>query len=915
MPDRRASRLWGIFLALLFIILIFRVAGLITDYLWFSALGFSRIFLISLEAAIMLFFVSGLILFVFLILNLWVSSRLRGGLKNFMPFRFKLALALLLSFIVGTTTSSGWMTVMQYFRQVPFNLQDPIFMKDVAFYVFSLPFLILVWKYAMACIVITVIIVLLDYFQSFIASMFRQASIPEQGSMKVVPPQFNLKGELSKLKKKAYVHISFLLSMFFVLLAAYHYLARFSIMYSQEGIVVGAGYTDVMVYLPAIKLIMFIALFIAVFLFIWMVFFSKTRLKKKHILAYTIAGYVLLVIIGTGVLPSIIQTFRVSPNELNLEKPYIENNIRFTRIAYGLSNVTEKEFDVEQSLLNSTVIANESKTIDNIRILDYRPLTTTYKQTQEIRLYYDLSGIDIDRYNILGNYTQVMVAPRELEQSQITANAQTWINLHMIYTHGYGIVMSPVNKVTKEGLPDFYIKDIPPVYTVDEPSIKVGQPEIYYGEKDNDYVMVNTGTEEFNYPKGNTNEYNHYDGRGGVRLDSFWKKLLMAMRFGDIKILLNTDITQDSRIMFTRNIQDRIKTITPFIQLDKDPYIVIANKSLYWIQDGYTVTGNFPYSQNTGSFNYIRNSLKIVVDAYNGDVTYYVVDGSDPLIKTYMNIFPDQFRPYDEMPAVLKKHVRYPEDLFRVQSSIYSIYHMDDPTVFYNKEDAWQLPNEIYGTGQQIQVEPYYIIIKLPGEKSEEFVIMTSFTPIKKDNMVAWMAARSDDGEYGNILLYKFSKDKLIYGPSQIEAKIDQDSEISQQLTLWSQQGSSVTRGNLLVIPIEKSILYVEPLYLQSEQGQLPELKRIIVSDGDRVAMENTLGEALEALFGKAPVKTTGTSIGVSNKTQSELIDQANTLYEQVQQSIRNGDWAGIGENLDNLGKTLEAMKSSSAGK
>jgi hypothetical protein len=549
-----------------------------------------------------------------------------------------------------------------------------------------------------------------------------------------------------------------------------------------------------------------------------------------------------------------------------------------------------------------------------VRILDRRPLTKTYKQTQEIRLYYDLAGIDIDRYNINGKYTAVMLAPRELDQRQITENAKTWVNLHMVYTHGFGIVMSPVNKVTKQGLPDYFIKDIPPIYTIDEENLKVSRPQMYYGEKDNDFVLVNTKTNEFDYPKGNTNEYINYDGKGGVVLDSFLKKLLMAIRFADIKILLSSDIAPDSKVMFAREITRRVSKLTPFLELDGDPYIVIDKSgNLKWILDAYTTTGNYPYSEKIGQINYIRNSVKIVVDAYDGTVTYYVMDISDPLMLTYAKIFPKQFKRFEDMPADLKEHIRYPKDLFKVQSHIYSTYHMDDIKVFYNKEDAWQIPNEVYGVGQQVMVEPYHIIMKLPDEAKEEFVLMTSFSPIKKDNMVAWMAARSDGQDYGKLILYKFPKDKLIYGPLQIEAKIDQDSEISKQLTLWSQQGSRVTRGNLLVIPIEDSIIYIEPLYIQAETGQLPELKRVLVSDGISVVMEENLAEALEVLFGKSKrvVEEKGELIEEGTlevKTTSELIEEAQNYYDLIENSMKEGDWSGIGNNLGKLGNVLESL-------
>jgi len=801
--------------------------------------------------------------------------------------------------------SQGWFKVLQYLNQTQFNISDPIFVKDVSFYVFSLPFYSFVLTFLMGLIIVTIILVVLDYLKSFISSIVKQPDPAIPGA-----PVINIKSIVSQTK--AMTHLGILLSAYFILLAVRHYFSRFSIMYSEKGIVVGAGYSDVVAYLPMIKIMMFLAIIIAVLLLIWVFYISKQpKLKKRHIMGYGLILYLLFGVVGPITIPAIVQALKVSPNEINLEKPYIENNIEFTRIAYGLADVEEKDFPVDAQL-TSEILDEASETIDNVRILDWRPLTKTYKQTQEIRLYYDLAGIDIDRYSINGKYTQVMLAPRELDQNQITENAKTWVNLHMVYTHGFGVVMSPVNKVTKQGLPDYFVKDIPPVYTVDEKNLKISKPQVYYGERDNDFVLVNTKTKEFDFPKGNTNEYINYDGKGGIVLDSFLKKLLMAIRFADIKILLSSDITPDSKIMFTRDIVKRISKITPFLRLDNDPYLVIDNGRLLWIVDAYTASGNFPYSEKFGQINYIRNSVKIVVDAYDGKVSYYVMDKTDPIIVTYAKIFPKQFKSFENMPASLREHIRYPVDLFKIQSHVYSTYHMDDIKVFYNKEDAWQIPHEVYGVGQQVKVEPYYIIMKLPQEEKEEFVLMTSFSPIKKDNMVAWMAARSDGDNYGKLILYKFQKDKLIYGPLQIEARIDQDSEISKQLTLWSQQGSRVTRGNLLVIPIKNSILYIEPLYIQAETGQLPELKRVLVSDGVRVVMEENLAEALEVLFGKSKKVKEVTSDSKEDsleKSTTELIEEAQNYYKLIEDSMKQGDWAGIGDSLDSLGKVLEDLK------
>ena len=901
-------------IVVIFAISISGISKFITDYLWFDALGFDQIFLISLFSKIKLFAITAIIFFIFVMINIWISSMISE--KRNIPFKFKLLITTALSIIIGVRFSSEWFKLLQYFNQTSFNIMDPIFAKDVSFYIFTLPFYQFVLGFLMSTIIITIILVILDYLSSLpdFKKSFTKQEVPE-GVIPVQPKLFDFKMLLTK--RKIIIHSGILISIFFLLLAVKHYLSRFSIMYSKKGIVVGAGYSDVVAYLPMIKILMVLAVIIAILLLVWVFIISKqAKLRKRHIFVYALIIYFIFGFLGPTVIPGIVQALKVSPNEINLEKPYIENNIKFTRMAYGLSDVEERVFDVEMGL-TSEVLDEAKETIDNVRILDWRPLTKTYKQTQEIRLYYDLAGIDIDRYNIDGKYTQVMLAPRELDQNQITQNAKTWVNLHMVYTHGYGVVMSPVNEITKQGLPNYLIKDIPPVYTVEEKDLKISKPQIYYGEKDNNFVLVNTKTNEFDYPKGNTNEYINYDGKGGIELNSFLRKVLMAIRFGDIKILLSSDISKDSKIMFTRHITERISKLTPFIKLDADPYLVIDNEKLLWIIDAYTFSGNYPYSEKYMGINYVRNSVKIVVDAYDGSVTYYIMDENDPIIETYAKIFPQQFKQFEDMPDSVKKHIRYPVDLFKIQSHIYSTYHMDDVKVFYNKEDAWEIPNEVYGVGQKVKVEPYYIIIKLPNEEKEEFVLMSSFTPIKKDNMVAWMAARSDNGNYGKLILYKFQKDKLIYGPLQIEAKIDQDSEISKQLTLWSQQGSRVTRGNLLVIPINNSILYIEPLYIQAETGQLPELKRILVSDGESVVMEENLALSLEALFGKSKrVIKKDDSIQSNKKMDSDLsseptdtlVGQAQAYYDLIEESMKEGDWNGIGDNLDKLGNVLEGL-------
>ena len=639
---------------------------------------------------------------------------------------------------------------------------------------------------------------------------------------------------------------------------------------------------------------------------------GASRGLSKSYLMYAAAAYVIISFVGLQIVPGIVQSLVVSPNELRLERPYLEHNIEFTRKAYGLDDVQVEDFNVTMNLTRD-IIEQSPETINNARILDLRPLTETYKQTQEIRLYYDLSSIDIDRYQFDGNYRQVLIAPREMNQDKIADKAKTWVNLHMIYTHGFGVVMSPVNEVTPEGLPKYLIQDIPPETKGIAKDLKIDQPRLYYSQEDNEYVLVDTEVQEFDYPKGDENAMTNYDGEGGVEIDSFFKRLMFAIRFSDVRMLTTSGITEDTNLMFNRQIKNRLQKLTPFINLDRDPYIVINDGRLSWIVDGYTTSSTYPYSEPLGRFNYIRNSVKMTVDAYEGNVNYYMPEEDDPLIQTYANIFPDVFQDISEMDDNLRQHIRYPIDLFEIQSEIYKDYHMTNPDVFYNREDAWELPTEIYGQGQRTDVEPYYNIMRLPGEDEEEFTLLNTFTPIRKDNMIAWFAGRSDGEDYGDLILFRFPKDKLIYGPLQIEAKIDQDSEISQQLTLWSQQGSRVTRGNLLVLPLGKSMLYVEPLYIQAETGQLPALKRILLSDGERVVMERTVGEALDALFGKKTTPDEGDTADGDGEP-SDLAREAQRLYERLRESAREGNWTSYGESLDQLGDVIEQMGGNATG-
>ena len=605
------------------------------------------------------------------------------------------------------------------------------------------------------------------------------------------------------------------------------------------------------------------------------------------------------------------QRFFVKPSELQLEAPYIQRNIALTREAYNLRQITVKPFPAEQGLTFQSLQDNRG-TIDNIRLWDWQPLMDTYAQLQEIRTYYRFLDVDIDRYQIDGAYRQVMLAARELAPSLLSANAQTWVNLHLLFTHGNGVVMSPVTEKSTEGLPNFYLKDIPPVSS-GGPAIT--EPRIYFGQSTNGYVIVKGSTPEFDYPKGKDNVYANYDGADGIAIGGAAWRSLFSWQFDDVNILLSRYLTSESRIMLHRNIQDRIETLAPFLQLDHDPYVVISDGRLYWIQDAYTTSDWFPYAQPTGDINYIRNSVKVVIDAYNGTVTFYVMDTADPVIATYRRIFPELFKPFAAMPADLQRHIRYPEDLFRFQALQYRAYHMDTPEVFYNREDLWQFPREPTtsdGSNQSggTRMAPYYMIMRLPGEPRAEFFLMLPMSPSQRENMIAWLAARCDPPDYGKLIVYEFPKDKLVYGPFQIEARINQNTDISQQISLWNQMGSRVIRGNLLVVPIENSILYVSPLYLRAESGQLPELKRVIAAYGDRVVMEDTLPAALAALFKQSiPTAVLSTIPGVSPMGPvKERARDALGHYDRAIERLKAGDWSGFGSELDALRPLLEEL-------
>ncbi|MDY6972869.1 MAG: UPF0182 family protein, partial [Thermodesulfobacteriota bacterium] len=654
----------------------------------------------------------------------------------------------------------------------------------------------------------------------------------------------------------------------------------------------------------------------------------------------------------TAALPLLVQKFIVKPNELAKETPFIAYNIDYTRRAYNLNRIKEVDFAVNEKL-GVEDIKEHDVTIQNIRIWDERPLLQTYRQIQTMRLYYDFNNVDVDRYLINDRHRQVMLSARELVVDQLPPQANTWVNRHLIYTHGYGLALSPVNEVTGEGLPRLFVRDLPPSF---EEDLNIERPEVYYGEKTNEYVLVKTKTEEFDYPKGDKNVYTTYQGKGGVLIDSFFRRLLYAIEFLDPQILFTTYLDAESKIMYNRLIEARSSLIAPFLDYDGDPYLVVSGGRLYWIQDAYTTSDMYPYSLRTQApfkgkrLNYIRNSVKVTIDAYNGDVSFYIVDEKDPVVRTYSRIFPDLFKPFDEMPDDLKRHLRYPKDLFKIQVDTYKTYHMEDVQVFYNQEDLWQTPDEMYGGSRQ-KMEPYYIIIKLPEAAREEFLLMLPLTPSRKDNMIGWLAARCDIPNYGNLLVYKLPKEKLVYGPMQIEARVDQQTDISRELSLWDQRGSRVIRGNLLAIPVSESFIYVEPVYLEAKQEEsqldpggpsqpggfprpgtrrasifpqadksraasIPELKRVIVASGNRLIMDENLDKALYRVLGEKISLEESTLPPIPRTLDiHDLARSALGHYNRALDHLRLGKWAEYGKELEKLEEVLIELSKLRKGK
>jgi uncharacterized membrane protein (UPF0182 family) len=952
-PARQAVSPQVIFggIVLVVVLLLLGVADFVTEWMWFDSLGYVSVFTTSLTARLALFFAGALIFLAIYAINMSLVRRftytyqapprrlapaspweelltqlggqiaLRGEYSHWINVGIVVT-GLFLAVLMGLLASGSWLQTLQAIHSMPFGLADPAFGRDISFYVFIMPVAraLLGW-------LATALVLLALASAGLYALLFTYELAVNWAQINIWVPRA-VKGHLLALAAVA-----------FVLIAANHMLDLFDLVRSTRGAAYGASYTD----LTAQRWAQYILALTAL---------GAAGLCLLNIAApgfrFVIIGVAVwgasLVLVG-AIFPALVQNLDVKPNELDRELPYIAANIQHTRDAFGLADIEEREFPAEDAVAASTIQAEQS-TIDNVRLWDHRPLLQTYNQVQAIRQYYQFRDVDVDRYMLEGQLRQVMVGARELDPERLPGEAsRSWVARQLQYTHGYGVAMSLVNSISQEGLPALTIRDVPPVSP-----IPLQRPEIYFGEGTNHYVITRTTTAEFDFPRGNEGAFTTYEGEAGVPIGSLLNRMLFALKFQDPNFVLNNAFRDDSRLLFRRNVVERVQQIAPFLRLDPDPYVVVANGGLYWIQDTYTVTDRYPYSQpyNPGNrrrpFNYIRNSVKVVTNAYDGSMHFYVTDPADPLMQAYQRTFPVLFEPVGNAPAEIRSHFRYPEELFRIQADVYRLYHMTDPRVFYLREDVWAFPQELFYDQRQA-MDPYYVIMRLPGEVNPEFIIMLPFVPGTRDNMIGWLTARSDEPNYGRMLVYKYPKDKVIFGPLQLETRIDQDPTISAQFSLWSQAGSRVIRGNLLVIPIGQSNLYVEPIYLQGVESPLPELKRVIVATGSRIVMEPSLEEGLSRLFtpgaassttipgqpapgaptttapqpGVAPTPAAGPTTAptpaagptpsaappaATTDSVAQLAASAQQRYNAAQEALRAGDFARYGEEI----RALEAI-------
>jgi uncharacterized membrane protein (UPF0182 family) len=910
-----------IWIALLLLVLLVLIVAspllrLFVNLLWFAEVGYRSVYLKGLWTRFALGGAAGVLFFVILLANMIVARRAAGELPQLIfddsvrlrmgrwakagVWYMLLAGAVLIALAVGGQASGRWLDYLRFAAAHSFGVADPILGKDAGFYVFKLPFILYVQRYLLFSVIMAAIAV------AIIQYLGRAIDV--------------ISG-YPRISRRAIAHLSFLLALVLLVWAAGYWLRRYTMMFADSGKFTGPAYADAHVRMLALEIMALgtavVALLVAL----------NVRLRRTLVPVGGIAVLIVLSIVVNGVWPAIVQSFVVKPNEIEREATYIKHSIQFTRLGFGLNEVSVHQFPAAADLTSQDIAQNPG-TIRNIRIWDYRQLAKTYSQLQIIRPYYHFYDVDVDRYMIDGTYQQVLLSPREMDVAGLDQRAQTWVNQHLIYTHGYGLCMSPANRVTSAGLPDLLIKDIPPASTI---NIKIENPAIYFGEGATPYALVDTTEKEFDYPSasgaGVENVHTTYTGSAGIPCGTLIRRMAFGLYLGDTNMVFTKFFTDKSRILLWRQIIERVRKVTPFLRVDEDPYMVISQGKLYWIVDSYTDSGAFPYSaHNSVGVNYVRNAVKIVVDAYNGTMDYYVFEPDDPVLQTYAAIFPGLFKPVSEMPEDIRIHTRHPEWLFRQQAEALSLYHMTDPKVFYNREDQWKLATVSYEQ-QERPMDAYYVIMRLPGEQRDEFVLMLPYTPVgERKNMIAWLCARCDGlgaKQRERMLLYLFPKERLVYGPLQLDSRINQVEEISEKITLWGQQQSKVIQGTLLVIPIKHSVLYVQPVYVAGTSSPLPELRRVIVAYGDQIQWDRTLDGALQRIFGGAVPPTGELAQPPGAPTPppraapqvgpiADLAAQAAQHYANMTEAQRSGDWSRYGEELDALGKVIEKMQKAS---
>ena len=944
---------------ILVLVLFLTMIQFITDFMWFKEMGYTDVFfkqlVTQLTVGVPTFIVVTALVQVYLThlkktyfakIASYEETNMKGLKKT----------TLILSIVFGAiatfmAVSQLWFEILKFANSTSFDLADPLFNLDISFYIFRLEFLKQLNEILIGVIIgfvaLTIIyyIILMtvrtpdvfkeenpqpDFTDEAGEERYTAGSNPFGGGQKsgnandpfskfaeafggktfqqrpAKPRKQFDDNNFKQLLKIASGKISVLGFIFFIMLGINFFLRQFDLLHAHTGAVYGAGFTDVNITLWMLRILCVLSVLSAI---LFVVHMSKKNYKK--LLSVPVL-MIVVGLVGTGA-AYLVQNFVVSPDEINKESEYLARNIEYTQYAYGLDDVNVKPFAADNTLTYKDINEN-TETINNIRVNDFDPAKQFYNQTQSIRQYYTFNDVDVDRYMINGKYTQTFLTAREIDESK--RGNDSWLNSHLKYTHGYGVALSRVDKVTASGQPDVLIGNIPPVSSVEE--IQIDRPEIYFGELSNDYIIVGTNEKEFDYPDGDSNKYTTYEDDAGIKMN-FLNRVLFSIREGSLKMFTSSNIDSSSRIIINRNVMDRVRTIMPYLSYEDDPYMVTVDGKLYWMIDAYTLSSYYPYSEpyGEGSVNYIRNSVKVVVDAYNGDVNFYIVDEKDPIAATFAKIYPTLFKSFDQMPESLKAHIRYPNNLFQIQASVYGKYHMEDVNVFYQKEDVWDIASEIYGMEKQ-QMKPNYYIAKLPGEDKAEFFNSLPFTPKSKQNMTALMVARNDGDNYGQLVLYQFPKSRTIYGPEQIEAQIDQNTEISKEFSLWNSSGTKYRRGNMFIIPINTSVLYVEPVYLEAQNSSIPEVKRIIMAYDDEIAYEETLAECLVSLFvDVAEYGVSGQGTGEPSDdgqqssgemSQSELIAAAAAAYENATEAQKKGDWAGYGKYMDELEKYLNKL-------